>query len=183
MYKKIFIVIALLFAINITSPKQTSASEKIAGASATLTAVIQKDELSFDMRVIAVENVFKHYNSILVPYARSYVKYADKFGVDWKLLPAISGLESYFATYYVPDTYNAYGWGGGYIYFQSWDDGIETINKALREKYMDRGADDVWKIGPIYAQSPTWSVRVNSFMREIDREYIKLTTLALVPTL
>ena len=79
----------------------------------------------------------------------------------------------------MPGSYNAYGWGGGRIYFESWEDGIKIINKAIRENYIDRGATDVWSIGPIYAESPTWSVRVNSFMQEINEEYLKLSVFSM----
>ncbi|MCL4419516.1 glucosaminidase domain-containing protein [Patescibacteria group bacterium] len=180
--RKIIFLIVLLLTISITPKAQ--ASEKSAGSSAKFLASSQTGVRNPDLRVVAIENVFKRYNSPLVPYAASYVKYADKYNVDWKLLPAISGLESYFGTYLMPGSYNAYGWGGGYIYFNSWEDGINTIDKSLREDYMNKwGAKDVWQIGPIYAESPTWSVRVANFMDEINKEYINLSSSELSLTL
>ncbi len=135
-----------------------------------------------DNRVKALKNIFSKYSSPLGEYADTFVAQADKYGVDWKLLPAISGLESSFGLYLMPGSYNGYGWGGGYIYFKDWKDGISTINKTLRENYMDKwNAHDVWSIGPIYAESKTWSVRVNSFMNEIEREYNSLS--ASTPTI
>ena len=135
-----------------------------------------------DNRVKALKNIFNKYSSPLSDYADTFVTEADKYGVDWKLLPAISGLESSFGLYLMPGSYNGYGWGGGYIYFKDWKDGITTINKTLRENYMDKWkATDVWSIGPIYAESKTWSVRVNSFMNEIEREYNSLS--ASTPTI
>ncbi len=138
-----------------------------------------------DSRVVALRNIFKKHNSPLEPYARDYVVLADKYGVDWKLLPAISGLESSFGIALLPNTYNAYGWGGGYIYFKNWTDGIDTINRTLKVNYMEEwNARNVWQIGPIYAQSPTWAVRVNRFMNEINSEYIAVSsTQALRPNL
>jgi hypothetical protein len=180
--KKLFMLAAFLLAVSIF-PQNTYASEKIAEASAKLQPVSVNSQTETDMRVVALQKVFNNYNPTLAPYAGAYVKYADRYDIDWRLLPAISGLESSFATYYVPGTYNAYGWGGGYIYFDSWEDGIDTISRALRENYYDRGADTVWKIGPIYAEADHWSTRVNSFMGEINDEYVKLTTLAINPTL
>ena len=180
--KKLLILITLLLVLAF--PTHTHAADKISQASATL---VQSnpgaDPILNDMRVKALENVFKKHNSPLATEAVNYVKYADLYGVDWKLLPAISGLESSFGLRLMPGSYNAYGWGGGHIYFDSWEDGIKTINKSLRERYMDRGAIDVWSIGPIYAESPTWAVRVNRFMSEINAEYLKLTTFTLAPTI
>ncbi|OGH10437.1 MAG: hypothetical protein A2857_05495 [Candidatus Levybacteria bacterium RIFCSPHIGHO2_01_FULL_36_15] len=165
---------ALLLAISQT-PK-TYAAEKLAGSSAALLTNNLNGAQNSDKRVVALQNVFKKYNSPLTPYAQYYVKYADKYKVDWKLLPSISGLESYFGNLLISGTYNAYGWGGGYIYFKNWEDGIDTINKALKENYIEKGADTVDKIGPIYAEASHWSTAVKRYMNQINDEYIDLTS-------
>lgn len=163
----------IIIAAGLIFPKTTDAEMLYKTASAQL--VVNADNISSDdIRVAALKRVFEKYDSPLVQVADSYVELADKNGIDWKLLPAISGLESSFGKRLMPNSYNAYGWGGGYIYFESWEDGIDTITKALSEKYYGRGADNVWKIGPIYAESPTWAVRVNSFMKSIEKEYVSL---------
>lgn len=182
MKKLIFTLILLAAAILL--PKVANAAE-ISHPSAQLSSgVVCKIDNTRDRRVAALKNVLERRGSPLAEYASMYVKYADQNGVDWKLLPAISGLESSFGLRLMPGSYNAYGWGGGYIYFESWEDGINTINKALRTNYMDKwGATDVWSIGPIYAESPTWAVRVNGFMEDIDEEYKKLSTFALAPNI
>lgn len=173
MKKIVIIILVTLFAVIFAGD---SYADEVRTSSAKLASVSNQKNYSLDLRTKAVKNVFGKYKSPLLPEAANYVKYADEFGVDWRLLPSIAGLESSFGKFLMPESYNGYGWGGGYIYFESWEDGIRTINKALREKYMDRwGAKDVWTIGPIYAESPTWSVRVDSFMREIDREYQNLS--------
>lgn len=140
----------------------------------TLISVSTLPEKVKDSRVIALEKVFAKYNSPLVPLAQTYVDTADKYGIDWKLLPAISGLESSFGVYLMPSSHNAYGWGGGYIYFTSWEEGIDKINATLKSNYYNRGANTVWTIGPIYAESPTWAVRVNNFMEQIAFQYAKI---------
>ncbi|RJQ25376.1 hypothetical protein C4577_05720 [Candidatus Parcubacteria bacterium] len=180
--KNLYILIALLLALSIF-PQKTYAAENHSGSSAQLIAYGDSISNMQDPRVLALKNVFNKYNSPLTPYADLYIKHADKNGVDWKLLPAISGLESSFGRYYMPGSHNVYGWGGGYIYFQSWEEGIKNINKALKRNYIDKGADNVYSIGPIYAESPTWAVRVNRFMEEINQEYIKISTSNLTVTL
>lgn len=171
--KTLILVIALLITIAIF-PKNTFAATS-AASSAALTPEIKPKGV--DLRVQALGNVLNRYKSILGPYAGSYVASADKYNVDWKLLPSIAGLESTFGRAYIEGTYNVYGWGSGRIYFKSWEDGIDEINSKLRSNYMDKwGAQNVWEIGPIYAESPTWAVRVNSFMTEIDNEYFALST-------
>ena len=154
-------------------------------SSAALTPTVKPATEAKDIRVVALENTFVKYNSPLKPYAKEYVQTADKYSIDWKLLPAISGLESTFGNALISGTYNAYGWGSGTIYFKSWEDGIETIDKSLKEDYMGKWkATDVWSIGPIYAESPTWSVRVNRLMNEINQEYLALSAQkSLIPNL
>ncbi len=181
--KKFIITITVLLAI-ILSTHKASASENVARTSAKLSIPNNSQVSALDARVIALRKVFQKYNSPLIGESEAFVKYADEYNVDWRLLPAISGLESSFGVHLMPGSFNAYGWGGGHIYFESWKDGIKVINKALRANYMDKwGATDVWSIGPIYAESKTWSVRVNSFMQEINREYLKLSVFSVLPNI
>lgn len=188
--KKFFTLIILIFAAIFLSPRlmwlsqDAYASEIYSESSAKLVnqILIEKD-YALDTRTKAVRNVFKKYNSPLIDQAAFFVKYADKYRVDWRLLPAISGLESSFGVYLMPGSYNAYGWGRGYIYFKSWENGIETINKALRENYIEKGAESVWTIGPTYAESKTWAVRVFGFMEEIEKEYTSLAYLSVTSNL
>lgn len=172
----LFIIIAGIFPANTYADMQSESSAQLARETS-------KAVNEIDMRVKALENIFKRYGSPLEGEAQTYVKYADEYGVDWKLLPAIAGLESTFGKFMMPGSYNAYGWGGGHIYFESWEDGIRSINKALKRNYIDRGADNVWTIGPIYAESPTWSVRVNIFMEQINEEYRKLSIFSVLPNI
>ena len=172
----------LLLTASIYPPK-TYAAEKLAGSSAALLAINSTEIQDSDKRIVALQNIFRKHNSPLIQYAKDYVFYADKYNLDWRLLPSIAGLESYFGTYLISGTYNAYGWGGGYIYFKSWEDGIDTINKALKENYIDKGADTVEKIAPIYAESDHWSTSVNKYMNEINDEYFRLASEDLSPQL
>jgi hypothetical protein len=181
--KEIILSIVILLLAPVIASKGVSASDQIAMTSASLASDIPENQTLLDVRTKALKQVFAKYNSPLLEQAQYFVKYADEYGVDWKLLPAISGLESTFGKFLMPGSYNAYGWGGGRIYFESWEDGIRTINKSLRARYIDRGADNVWSIGPIYAESPTWAVRVNIFMEEIDQEFLNLSVFSVLPNI
>lgn len=180
---KKFITLLIAILAVIFAPQDIYAEEVHSSSAKLANLVSIEKDYTLDTRTKAVRNIFKRYNSPLVDQAWVFVKYADEFGVDWKLLPAISGLESTFGLHLMPGSYNAYGWGGGRIYFDSWEEGIRIINQALRQNYIDRGADTVWLIGPIYAESPTWSVRVNYFMNEINEEYLKLSVFAAIPNI
>jgi len=181
--KKTVLLIAFLLAISFPQ-KIFAQTPPVKGSSATIASAQAVEAQIPDMRVVALQNILKKHNSPLLPYASDYVKYADKYNVDWKLLPAISGVESTFGIALPAGSYNAYGWGGGSIYFKSWDEGIDTIDSTIRSNYMDKwNATTVWQIGPIYAASPTWSARVNNYMNEMDSEYIRLTSEKLTITL
>lgn len=169
MKKLYFIILLLLLSGVVSNVYATSSTPSLAKDLAVATT-----QQGTDHRVKALENVLNRYNSPLAPYAGAYITSADRNGTDWKLLPSIAGLESGFGKHLMPGSHNAYGWGSGHIYFDSWEEGMDKINAALKAKYYARGADTVWTIGPIYAESPTWAVRVNSFMEQIDAEHKKL---------
>lgn len=122
-----------------------------------------------DERIIKLTAYLQSKDSILADYSVDFVTMADKYGLDWKLLAAISGDESGFAKQYVGGTYNAWGWGGGYLYLGSWTNAIETLSKALKDEYAAKGAVTVPQIGRIWAADPGWSTKVQRYMNEIDR--------------
>lgn len=171
---KHFIFVLVAFTIITASPRQALAVEKIANSSASLaTDTLSGDPIAtqeYAIKKITLKRVLGRYNSVLAEKADSFVQVSTKYDIDPYLLPSIAGLESYFAKYMIKGTYNAYGWGGGKIAFNSWDEGIDTIGKTLRERYYDRGAETVSDVGRIYAESPTWAVRVQYFMGQFYTE-------------
>jgi len=138
-----------------------------------------------DYRVQKLANFFASQNSPLVYYAPDFVYYADQNGLDYRLLPAISGMESTFAKNYIQGTFNAYGWGQGSIPFSSWQDGIAKVTAGLRANYVNRGATTIEQIGKIYCP-PTyehWSSGVRLFMNQIENiGFSPNLTVSFVPT-
>jgi hypothetical protein len=114
----------------------------------------------------------EQYNSPLQPFASDFVEIADKYNLDWKLVAAISGVESTFGKLIPYQSFNGWGWGiygDNMIRFSSWTEGIETVSEGLRTNYLNKwGAKDIYEIGRFYAASPTWAQRVTYFMRKID---------------
>jgi len=167
---KIFIVALTLSILFINSISPVFAQEYSAGSSAGL--LKPNNEKAADSRVRILREYLEKYNSPLVPYAGTFVETADKYNLDWKLVVAISGVESTFGREIPNDSYNGWGWGiygDNMIRFSSWNEGIETISEGLRNKYMDKwGAKDVYQIGKLYASSPTWAQRVEYFMNSIE---------------
>lgn len=163
-YLFLFIIIALFYNGNAFAEQKASATS---AAFSSTDKIVGEDRRSQILRKFLMV-----YNSPLADYSDVFVKSADTNRIDWKMLAAISGVESTFGQELPYNSYNAWGWGiygNNMIYFSSYNEAIMTITKALREKYMDSwGAQDVYQIGRIYAASPTWAQRVAYFMDKIE---------------
>lgn len=162
-------IFSLLFAFLplITQPANAQPETKLAYASARFTVETAQQP---DTRHLILKNYLQKYNSPLAEKSEYIVEQADIYDIDYRLLVAISGVESTYAKAYPPSSHNAWGWGGSnLIHFSSWEEAIETITRSLRVKYIDRmGSDDVYRIGAIYAASPTWGSRVEANMLSIE---------------
>jgi len=173
--KVLLTFIAMLF---ILAPS-VSASELQAGASAIL-VVNPKNEIAnrVSYRDIAqdyatkkrvISKVLQANNSPLSESVDEFISTCVTYQLDCYLLPSITRLESSYGQFIHPNSNNPFGWGGGYIMFDTWGDSIDTVGKGLRTNYIDKGANDVYDIGKIYAASPTWGVRVERFMNDFKR--------------
>lgn len=104
-------------------------------------------------------------------HAQDFVDAAREYNLDWKMLPAIAGVESTFGKF-IPGGYNAWGWGvygTNAIYFKSWREAIFTISKGLRENYFDRGLNNPDSINRVYAESKSWGSNVSYFITDLER--------------
>lgn len=134
--------------------------------------LFSKPVIASDVRALKLAKYFFKHESPLGYLAPEFVMIADKYGLDYRLLPAISGVESTFGRNYLNGTFNVYGWGGGLLYFNSWSEGIEKVASGLKNNYVDKGAQSVEQIGYIYCppNAVKWSYNVNYFMNEIEKE-------------
>jgi len=122
-----------------------------------------------DLRVVKLKKYFTKLNSPLADKAEVFVAEADKNKLDYRLLPAISGVESTFAKNYIEGTFNAYGWGGGEIRFESWEAGIKKISQSLTQKPYNGVDPD--QLAPTYCppNSVKWAFNVQFFMDQIEK--------------
>ncbi len=125
-----------------------------------------------DQRAQILSNYFAKYNSPLQYHAQDFIDAADTYDVDWKLVPAIAGVESTFGKF-IPGGYNAYGWA---IYtsdsrfgFKSWRDGIFTVTGGLKEDYINKGLTDPYAMNRKYAASYSWGRKVDYFMKDLEK--------------
>jgi len=161
----------LTFAVLMTAlfRPQTAQAQENKLVMAGVSGVLKTEPIQLDNRVEKLTAFLEKYDSPLSSYAPDFIEMADKYQIDWKLLPAITGVESTFGKQIPSGSYNAYGLNNGNYRFQSWENSIEIVSKALKEKYYNRGLDNPYKIGPVYAPpSSTWASKVSRFMNEIE---------------
>jgi len=173
------IIFSLFFFLSACSVK----AEIISDASAPLiyNSYINTDniELLRQKKIkTTIETVLKRYNSPMANSSESFVEACTKYQIDCYLLPSIAGLESTFGKFIWPNSYNPFGWARGYMMFENWADGIETVAKGLKNGYIKKGALTVEDIGSIYSESPTWAVRVNFFINQFEKEEEKMSLLS-----
>jgi hypothetical protein len=163
---KLFLSLAIFLILFFKLTSNASAEVYVAGASAGLK---QSTNFSSDSRVTTLRKFLKGHQSPLTDYADELVAASDKYGLDWRLVAAISGVESTFGKKIPRGSYNAYGWANGDYRFKSWEDSIEIVSQTLRTKYIDKGAPTINKIGRRYAPpSTTWARNVKFFMYKIE---------------
>lgn len=166
MKKILFILAVILF---LSHPAGTFAYEKVAGEAGILKSNVEY----LDPRVEKLQSYLEERNPEFAELSAHIVREADRLSIDWRLIPAIAGLESTFCRFKPAGSFNCWGWGipsgsSTGIRFTSYADGITRVSEGLRLRYYDHGLVTIDDIGHMYAASPTWAVRVRMFMREID---------------
>jgi len=126
-----------------------------------------------DARVELVRQFFAKYKSPLEPYAEDVVRVADKYGMDFRLIPAIGMQESNLCKRSPENSHNCWGFG---IYgkkvtrFESYPDAIEAVTKTLSNKYINQGLVTPEEIMTKYTPSSngSWAAGVNHFMDQLQ---------------
>ena len=147
--------------------RKVSAQRRVENTNPQLEVVSGK---KMDKKAAILALYLAKYNSPLQYHAQDFIDASEVFGLDWKMIPAIAGVESTFGKR-IPGGYNAWGWGvygTQAIYFDSWKEGIFAIAKGLRESYLNKGLTDPYSINRRYAASPFWGGKVSYFMRDLE---------------
>src|SRR3989344_2698631 len=176
MVKKLALALSIALSIFLSVGASQATAENIAGQSAHILYPNKPVVSSVPLmkKRLTIKRMLLKYDSPLAGDVDTFINSCMEYVLDCYLLPSITGLESYFGRYTHPNSYNPFGWGGGYILFDTWGEAIQTVASGLRQNYANRGAVSVEEIGPIYAESKTWAVRVNHFMDLFDKEEQKL---------
>jgi len=159
--RKIIYLVLFLF-ITAQRPVQAYVAEN--------SAQIKKGEdTKTDTRKLILKSFLDKKQSPLTNYTEKIIQESDKNNLDWRLIPAITGVESSFGKRIPYNSYNAYGWANGNYSFNSWDNSIEIVSDTLNNKYVKRGARKITSIAKRYAPpSSTWANKVIYFVNQID---------------
>lgn len=125
-----------------------------------------------DSRVEIVRQFFQKYRSPLVPHAEDIVKYADIYGLDFRLVPAIGMQESNLCTKAPAGSNNCWGYGiygKKVIVFETYTQAIEAVSKNLALNYKDIGLVTPEEIMTKHTPSSdgSWAQAINHFMDEM----------------
>lgn len=124
----------------------------------------QQPEAKFDPRLPILQNFFAARHCPIRDLASEFLKAADNNGLDWRLLPSISFVESGGGK--VQRNNNIFGWNSGRHRFASIREAIyATAAKLAHSKlYVNKDTDHIlWTYNPI----PRYGERVKNVMRSI----------------
>jgi hypothetical protein len=158
---------------TIAKPQEAKVVTLNAGVTKNVADIVSSITAS-DARPILVNRFLEYYDSPMTGKGQAFVELADKYGLDYRLLPAIALHESSAGKRIPPGSYNAWGWA---VFtgqqtgaeFDTWEHGIETVAKGLRKGYVDDGLITPEKIMPRYAPpSSSWADGVRTAMNQIS---------------
>lgn len=171
----IFLLFTLIYFLFISFRGTTylthSYEGKVAFAALPSTQNIFGDKIQIaDSRTEILRQFFARYKSPLEPLASYFVKKAEEYQLDFRLLPAIAMQETNLCLKSQPDSYNCWGfgvYGGKYRYFDSYEQAIDIISKTLALRYRNtHGLVTPEEIEKMYNpnSSGAWAFSVNHFM-------------------
>lgn len=171
----IFSLVFIFYLSNVKLVKPTTQNFQLYAALPKTEASITDEIGSADGRAKIIEDFFNTHKSPLAAHSNTFIQVADKYKLDYKLLPAISMQESNGGRKIINESYNPFGYGiygTMVIRFNSWEEAIERVGKALREDYLDQGLKTPIQImakytPPSLAKEGTWAKGVSSFMEEL----------------
>lgn len=128
-----------------------------------------------DGRALVVAEFLRRHNSPLEPhdhYGQVFVDIADRYGFDFRLLPAIAMQESGLCKFIPEASYNCLGFGvheRGTLAFENFEANFERAGRELKAYYINEGRTTPETIMQKYTPSSngSWAESVNQWMSEM----------------
>lgn len=117
---------------------------------------------------VTVDDLKKVTSQGLVGLEEAFWQAEQDYGINCLFVMAIAAIESGNGTINGVGN-NMFGWGGGYIAFDSKAEGIDVVSKGLANNYLRPGAglysgNKISDVNKRYASSSTWDDKVASKM-------------------
>lgn len=133
---------------------------------------VSGEVLGVDARSEIIRQYLDRYHSPLEPYADFIVEVSDNYGLDYRLTTAIAQQESNLCKKIPAGSYNCWGWGihsRGTLGFESYEQGVETVSRGIKEKYIDKGFNTIEDIMAKYTplSQGSWANGVNEFIDQM----------------
>jgi hypothetical protein len=111
----------------------------IAAATAHADQDVTKNRKKFDLREAILRRFFRENRAPVEPYSGVFVREADTYHLDWRLLPSLSMIESGGGKYARGN--NLFGWANGNWSFDSISDAVHHVALTLSNGKAYRGKD------------------------------------------
>jgi len=124
-------------------------------------------DYSQDSRLSALRTFFQRADCPAVEYAREFLEAADRYDLDWRLLPSLSFVESTGGKW--ARNNNLFGWDSGRAQFSTPSAGIHEVGYHLAHSilYRDKDLDEMLTT---YNPNASYAERVKSVMQQISPE-------------
>jgi len=126
---------------------------------------VTKMRKRFDLRETVLRRFFNRNHCPTVDYSSTFLAESDANGLDWRLLPSISFVES-GAGKHAPGN-NLFGWNNGLTSFASIAESIHHVAWALSHGVAYRGKTLESKL-EIFNPEPVWKSTVLRVMNQIS---------------
>jgi Mannosyl-glycoprotein endo-beta-N-acetylglucosaminidase len=128
---------------------------------------LPKHEYRFDPRLESLKRFFQRASCPAVKYVSAFLEAADRYDLDWRLLPSISYVESTGGKS-APNN-NLFGWDSGRAQFASPAASIHEVGYQLSHSalYRDKDTDGILAT---YNSNEEYAAKVKLVMRSIAAE-------------
>jgi hypothetical protein len=137
----------------------------IATASVLPDQDVTKERKKFDLREVLLRKFLKTNHCPIEDYSSTFLSEADTHGLDWRLLPSISVVESGGGK--TAKGNNLFGWANGKYSFTSIGESIHLVAAALAHGRSYNGKDLMGKLAA-YNHGTNYQAMVLDIMRQIS---------------
>lgn len=133
-----------------------------------------------DIRTAVLQKFFSTYNSPLENEADFIVNASDSWGLDYKIIPAISMQESGGCKKIPFNSFNCWGlgiYGKNSLSFNSYQEAITQVAKTIKQSYFKNGLTNITLLEDKWNPNSTgqWSFGVNFFISKIKDIEVKIS--------